>query len=83
MLKTEFNNEKYKWFCNECHPDNFWFSNLRFEDLCPHCESEHIYEVEITEEDLTKYKTLQQELIALELRKAELIPLVSNLSWVK
>ena len=77
----EYNNEKFVWYCNECK--NTWFHNSGYLDLCDRCESEHIFDVEITDSDKETVIGLRNQIQNL---KDELIKKEENLRtefWLK
>lgn len=78
-----YNGEKYKYFCNDC--DCIWFSDSYYEDLCPffHCESEHIFSIEISAEDAAVYLEFKKEFEEIDSRKVELQKMMYSLPWIK
>ena len=61
-MSKEYKGEKYKWECNNCF--NTWYSNSRFEDLCPnlHCEDDSICCQEISENKKKEYFDLKAKI---------------------
>ncbi len=78
---NKYNGENYKFFCNSCL--GYFFSNTRFEDLCDLCESERIYEVEITDEDKDMVDQMKRDISIKEEEIKVLKYKSSRLDWIK
>jgi len=76
-----YEGQPFKFFCNECN--THWFAKNQFEDLCPHCESEHIFEREISDFDKKMHQSYVEELSKIDARKIELADNIANLPWIK
>lgn len=73
----------YKYWCNDC--GIFWFSSTAFEDLCPnfHCESDHIFSVEITQRHKDKYQRKLEKIKKLQGKIKRISAKATCLAWVK
>ena len=79
-MSERYEGQKHKWFCKEC--GNFWFSNLGFEDLCYHCESEHIYYKKINKNDRVIFEHFRKKIKQAEADLEEWRQMTEELSWI-